>query len=137
MKAGDWIAMGSALVALVALGVSLSNRRGDIARDEQVDVRSRVWGILQGEAGERTVRKQDDPDGRAEERVGYLTPTVQQLRTAGAPAVADALQRVINENCLGEDLSDARRHRDEFFVELSQFMTPPKPTGWSRIRHQS
>ncbi len=116
------------MVALVfsvaAFGVSLVHRRAEIERQEATSVRARVWEILNGEAGLRSLDALDVADGKTTMRITLLDRTATQLGVAGASELGAALKAAVAEPW-GSDANDrSRRCRVDFHNAATEFMRP-------------
>lgn len=123
MDGGDIAAAFASAIALAALIVSLLNRRGDIEREEQYRIRTRVWELLNGEPGLRTVQALDESDGKTNTRIKLLRRTAVQLKAAGAESLGRNLETVLDGSWPdpGEELLSARAT----FVDcVTKFMNP-------------
>ena len=110
-------------IALVSLGVSLFNRRQDIKREERYRIRTRVWEVLNGEPGLRTVQALDEDDGNTQTRIELLQRTAAQLKVAGAEPLGHDLEIVLSKRWPGND-EEAVSARNRFLDSVAEFMNP-------------
>lgn len=118
------IAVVSAGIAVSALVLSLRNRKDDIKRQEKYQREARVWGILSGEAGLRSVVALDANDGETSERKKFLGRTAASLEAAGEQNLRGLLVAVIQHDWpMAND--EARAARDTFFAAVTEKFGPP------------
>jgi hypothetical protein len=120
MEIKDWISIGAATLSLAALVISLVNRQRDLARAEAYQIRTRVWDILNGEPGFRTISALSESDGKTETRRGLLERTANQLRLAGAAELGEKLSTLLKS----EWPTPSPDPRDEFLRSARKFMEP-------------
>ncbi|HMF44464.1 MAG TPA: hypothetical protein VKQ32_27510 [Polyangia bacterium] len=117
MEVRDVTAIVAATISLAAIIISLRNRAADIARQERYVIRGRVWEILNGEAGLRTVHALAEQDGKNDDRKRFLSRTATQLKVAGASELGHALDSLVKGAC-----DEAARTG---FIDLAdRFMSP-------------
>lgn len=126
MSASDWAATAAAVISLVALLFSLRNRSADIAREEAYRVRARVWEILNGEPGLRTILALEEDDGNAEKRVKLLSRTCAQLEVAGAAKLGSKLRDLLEQDWGPNRTQRALSIRRDFIESASEFMKPAR-----------
>jgi hypothetical protein len=134
MSLGDVVAPIATAISVVALVVSLRNRRSDIAREEAYQVRARVWTILDREPGLRTVLALHEPDGKTDDRVSYLRRTAAQVEIAGAPRLAHELADVLDQPWGIGTIAQSLSTRAAFVSSAARFLMPP-PDGGQRGSH--
>jgi hypothetical protein len=83
-------------------------------------VRDRVFAILNGESGLRSVIALGDDDGKTGIRVKLLERTAEELDVAGAETLAEKLRKLLAFGEHGSPVS--RTMRDEFATFAKQFM---------------
>jgi hypothetical protein len=123
MEIRDWMSIVAAAISLTALVVSLRNRKLDIAREEAYRIRARVWEILSGAAGYRTITALNEPDGKTNDRIKLLRRTAEQLKIAGALALGGQLDSVLDGQWPNADVRSARA-REDFCKAAAEFMKP-------------
>lgn len=124
MESADGAAVAATTISLFALALALRNRRADIAREEAYKVRARVWEVLNGEPGLRTIEALDENDGKTDIRIRLLGRTAEQLGVAGAPMLGHKLEHVLEEPW-GSNTSDkSRSTRSDFVTSATEFMKP-------------
>jgi hypothetical protein len=120
MEIKDWISIGAATISLVALLISLINRQRDLTRAEAYQIRTRVWDILNGEPGFRTISALSESDGKTETRRSLLERTASQLKLAGAPELGEKLSTLLKSPWP----TPSPDPRDGFLKSASKFMEP-------------
>jgi hypothetical protein len=123
MDITDWMSIAAAVISLTALLVSLKNRKADIAREEAYLIRSRVWEILNGEPGFRTVSALDEPDDKTDQRIKLLRRTAAQLKLAGASRLGCKLENLLDGAWPRAD-EKSQSARKDFRKAATDFMQP-------------
>jgi hypothetical protein len=123
MEIKDWMSIAAAFISLTALIVSLRNRKADIAREEAYLIRSRVWEILNGEPGFRTVSALDEADDKTDQRIKLLRRTAAQLKLAGAFSLGCQLDNLLDGAWPKAD-EKTQRAREDFCKAATDFMQP-------------
>jgi len=126
MSTSDWAATAAAVISLVALLFSLRNRSADIAREEAYRVRARVWEILSGEPGLRTILALDEGDENSEKRVKLLGRTCAQLEVAGAAMLGSKLRDLLEQGWGSKTTPRSLSIRIDFIESASEFMKPAR-----------
>jgi hypothetical protein len=130
----DWVpSVAATVISLVALALSMRNRRNDIAREEAFQLRQRVWTILDREPGLRTVLALDEPDGQTPSRIRYLRRTVEQIEVAGAARLASELSVVLDQTWGTETAKESLSTRREFLDSARRFLKPPEKARRERV----
>lgn len=124
VRAGDWISIIALVFSVAAFRVSLVHRRAEIERQEATSVRARVWEILNGEAGLRSINALDVDDDKTTTRIRLLERTATQLGVAGASELGTALNAVVAEPWGSETSDQSRRVRVDFHNAAAEFMRP-------------
>jgi hypothetical protein len=118
-------AVSSVVISIIALLVSLKNRKVDIAREQENALKSRVWELLSSDAGSRSVDALDKQDGKTANPIELLARTAKQLEQAGAAALAGRLTAVTAKSW-SPPSPDAIGAREEFCKAVSDFMSAKK-----------
>jgi hypothetical protein len=124
MEPKDWISIVAVLISLVALVISLRNRKLDIDRQKKLRIQTQVWEIINTPTGYRTILALDDSDGKTAERIKYLKKTAEQLKIAGAPELAKQLENLLDETRWSSADQKIIRDRNDFQKAISEFMKP-------------
>ena len=132
VSASDWAASAAAVISLVALLFSLRNRSADIAREEAYRVRARVWEILSGEPGLRTILALDEDDGGHEKRIKFLGRTSEQLDVAGAAQLGTKLRDLLEQSWGPNATQQSLTTRRDFVRSATEFMKPAESAGWPK-----
>ena len=119
----EMISLLAVIISLAALVRARNNRIEDIARNEAYRIRVRVWEVLNGEAGLRSVNALDDHDGKTRARLALLERTALQLKAAGAPALGDHLENVLNQEWPAANEASTSS-RSSFHDAVVDFMKP-------------
>ncbi len=117
----DTFAFAALLVSIISLVISLVNRLFDIKREEEYRIRNRVWDILDGEPGLRTVNALDSADSETDKRIALLVRTAMQLKVAGAESLGEQLENVLKEKWPDWSQS-AVSAREKFLEQVTRFM---------------
>lgn len=122
MEPKDWISIVAVLISLVALAISLRNRKLDIDRQKKLRIQTHVWDIINTSPGYRTILALDDTDGKTADRIKYLKRTAEQLKIAGAPDLAKQLENLLDETPWPNADQKAIKDRDDFQKAIAEFM---------------
>jgi hypothetical protein len=121
MQASDWIAISAALTSLVALAIGIYNRRADIAMHKANARKARVWEVLNGETGTRSIYALDVDDGQTGKRIVLLHGTAGQLDVANASSLANQLRDLLSKPWGAGTTGDSREARDAFLKAVTAF----------------
>jgi hypothetical protein len=124
MGIGDWMAIVAVVISLTSLMMSLINRKQDIAREEAYRIRARVWEILNGEPGSRSISALDQSDGKTGTRIELLRRTAEQLKLAGALDLGSHLESFLSRTTWPNADEKSRKAREEFRRAAAEFMQP-------------
>jgi hypothetical protein len=121
MEIRDWVLIATAVISLNALIVSWRNRKLDIDREKAFQIRARVWDILNGDAGSRSISALDQSDGKTENRIKLLRRTADQLKIAGELTLGGQLESLLGETWPKAD-EKSRKAREDFYKAVAVFM---------------
>jgi len=124
MGIGDWMTIIAVVISLTSIMMSLINRKQDIAREEAYRIRARVWEILNGEAGSRSMSALDQSDGKTGIRIELLRRTAEQLKLAGALDLGSHLESFLSRTTWPHADEKSRKAREEFRTAAAEFMQP-------------
>jgi hypothetical protein len=123
MKASDWIAIAAALISLAALTIAIYNGRADRAMHKANARKARVWEILSGQAGTRTIDALEKDDGQTSQRIDFLSRTAGQLDAADASSLANQLRDLLSKPWGAGTTSESREARDALIKAVRAFMS--------------
>jgi hypothetical protein len=122
VKASDWIAIAAAIISLAALTIAIYNGYADRAIAKANERKGRVWTILSGEPGIRTISALDVDDGQTTRRIELLERTASHLDVADASSLAKQLRDLLSKPWGAATTSESRKAREAFFKAVPAFM---------------